>query len=47
MDYLGDYISAITGLCPLKFLCALEIDQSLLAHTTIKDEVHQNIIVKI
>ena len=28
-----DYISALRGCCPSKFLHALEIDQSLLAHT--------------
>jgi len=31
--FSGDYISAPTGFCPLKFLHALEIDQGLLAHT--------------
>ena len=29
----GDYISALTGCCPLKFLHALEIDQDYLAHS--------------
>ena len=29
----GDYISALRGCCPSKFLHALEIDQGLLAHT--------------
>jgi len=32
--FSGDYISALRGCCPLKFLHALETDQSLLAHTT-------------
>ena len=31
--FAGDYISALRGYCPLKFLHALEIDQGLLAHT--------------
>ena len=31
--FSGDYISALRGCCPLKFLHALEIDQGLLAHT--------------
>jgi len=30
--FSGDYISALRGCCPLKFLHALEIDQGLLAH---------------
>jgi len=30
---LGDYISALRGCWPLKFLHVLEIDQGLLAHT--------------
>ena len=29
----GEYISALRGCCPLKFLYALEIDQALIAHT--------------
>ena len=33
MYFFGDYISALRGCCPLKFLHALEIDQGLLAHT--------------
>jgi len=34
MDFVsGDYISALTGWCAMKFLYALEIDQSYLAHT--------------
>jgi len=32
--FSGDYISALRGCCPLKFLHALDIDQGLLAHTT-------------
>ena len=31
--FSGDYIKAIRGCCPLKFLSALEIDQGYLAHT--------------
>jgi len=31
--YSGDYISALRGCCPLKFLHALQIDQGLLVHT--------------
>ena len=31
--FTGDYILALRGCCPLKFLHALEIDQGLLAHT--------------
>ena len=31
--FSGDYISALRGCCPLKFLHALETDQNLLAHT--------------
>ena len=31
--FSGDYISAIRGCCPLKFLLALEIDSGYLAHT--------------
>jgi len=31
--FSGDYISAIRGCCPLKFLRALEIDPGYLAHT--------------
>jgi len=31
--FSGDYIWAITGCCPLKFLYTLEIDQGYLAHT--------------
>jgi len=34
MDFVsGDCISALTGWCAMKFLCALEIDQGYLAHT--------------
>jgi len=33
MHFLAYYISALRGCCPLKFLHALDIDQSLLAHT--------------
>ena len=29
----GDYISALTGWCDMKFLYGLEIDQRYLAHT--------------
>ena len=32
LPFSGDYISALRGCCPLKFLHALETDQSLLAH---------------
>jgi len=31
--FSGDYISAIRGCCPLKFLHALEIDPRYIAHT--------------
>ena len=31
--FRGDYISALRGCCPLKFLYALAIDQALIAHT--------------
>ena len=31
--FSGDYISALRGCCPSKFLHALEIDQGLIAHT--------------
>ena len=31
--FRGDYISALRGCCPLKFLYALEIDQALIADT--------------
>jgi len=31
--FSGDYISALRGCCPLKFLHTLEIDQGLLTHT--------------
>jgi len=33
LTFSGDNISAIRGSCVLKFLHAIEIDQSLLAHT--------------
>jgi len=33
LNFLTDYISALRGCWPLKFLHALEIDQGLLAHT--------------
>ena len=36
--FSGDYISALRGCCPLKFLHALDIDQGLLAHTPKGDE---------
>jgi len=36
--FSGDYISALRGCCPLKFLHELEIDQGLLAHTYKGDE---------
>jgi len=32
LHFSGDYISALRGCCPLKFLHALEIDQGLLVH---------------
>jgi len=42
MDFFsGDYISALRGCCPLKFLHALQIDQVLLAHTPNETEVTQ------
>jgi len=31
--FSGDYISALRGCCPLKFLHELDIDQGLLVHT--------------
>jgi len=33
LHFSGDYVSALKGCWPLKFLHALEIDQGLLAHT--------------
>jgi len=36
--FSGDYISALRGCCPIKFLNALENDQGLLAHTPKGDE---------
>jgi len=33
MHFLADYISAHRGCCALKILYALEIDQTLIAHT--------------
>ena len=46
--YSGDYISALRGCCPLKFLHALETDQGLLAHTHKGVEgPPKNLIVKI
>ena len=46
--YTGDYISALTGCCALKFLYALEIDQGYLAHTPTGTGVSpKNLIVKI
>jgi len=34
MDFFtGDYISAVSGCCTVKFLYVLEIDQGYLAHT--------------
>ena len=33
LNFSTDYISALRGCWPLKFLHALEIDQGLLAHT--------------
>ena len=44
------YISAIRGCCPLKLLCALEIDPGYLAHTPTETGVppqKKNLIVKI
>jgi len=38
--FSGDYISAIRGCCPLKFLHALEIDPGYLAHTPTGTGVH-------
>jgi len=47
--FSGDYISALRGCCPLKFLHALEIDQGLLAHTPRGSRVppQKKLIVKI
>jgi len=45
--YSGDYISALTGCCPLKFLHALEIDQGMLAHTQGARGPPKIVIVKI
>jgi len=33
VPFSGDYISALRGCCPFKFLHALEIDEGLIAHT--------------
>jgi len=44
--FSGDYISALMGCCPSKFLHALEIDQCLIAHTTtgaLKSQVLENV----
>jgi len=38
LNFSGDYISALRGCWPLKFLHALEIDQGLLARTPNGDE---------
>ena len=43
--FSGDYISALTGCCALKFLHALKTDQTLLAHTTRWDGVPQKILI--
>jgi len=40
---VGDYISALRGCCPLKFLSAFEIDQGYLAHTPTGTGVPQKI----
>jgi len=42
--FLGNYISVIRGCWPLKYLHALEIDQSLLAHTPNEDGDFQQIL---
>ena len=45
MHFLAYYISALRGCCALKFLHALEIDQALLAHTSIWAGVTQKILI--
>jgi len=40
-----DYISALRGCCPLKFLHALQIDQDYLAHTPSGTGVPQKILI--
>ena len=46
--FSGDYISALRGCCPLKFLHALEIDKGYLAHTpTGTGVLPKNLMVKI
>ena len=53
MDFFsGNYILALRGCCPLKFLQALEIDQGYLAHIPMWDgspppQKKKNLIVKI
>jgi len=43
--FSGDYISALRGCCPFKFLYALEIDQGLIAHTPRGAGVPQIILI--
>ena len=47
--FSGDYILALRGCCPSKFLHALETDQGLLAHTHkgVEGPPKKNLIVKI
>jgi len=44
--FSGDYISAIRGCCPLKFLYTLDIEQGYIAHTTAGTGVPSKIICK-
>ena len=43
--FSGDYISALRGCCPLKFLHALQIDPGLLVHTRKRNGVPQKILI--
>jgi len=43
--FSGDYISALRGSCPLKFLHALQIDPGLLVHTPRGTGVAQKILI--
>jgi len=43
--FFGDYISALRGFCPSKFLNALQTDQVMLAHTPSGTGVPQKILI--
>ena len=43
--FSGDYISALWGCCPLKFLHTIEIDQCLLANNPRGTGIPQNIVI--